>query len=73
MDVCSRRGQLQFDTSRASEVALRTGHQRDRSRLAEQILDRREKALQAGLCERYTERLLCLAWEAYHREADYVL
>ena len=38
----------------------------DRYALVEQILERHEDALRAGLHDA-AERLLCLAWEAYER------
>lgn len=38
----------------------------DARRLIDWLLDRREKALNAGLCGR-AEQLLCLAWEAFDR------
>lgn len=41
-------------------------HAQDPRCLANWLLERREKALRAGLTER-AEQLLCLAWEAFDR------
>lgn len=72
MYVSSLPGQFRPDLSEVNDRPARKARQRNRNRFVERILDRREKALQAGL-HRRAERLLCLAWEAYEQEAGYIL
>lgn len=72
MHVFSARNPLQPDCPKVSEAPRGKARQRCGNRFAEQILDRREKALKAGL-SRHAERLLCLAWEAYDQESDAAL
>lgn len=66
--LTSRADRRALDDSDAlgSACSADASHAHDARRLIDWLLDRREKALSAGLNGR-AEQLLCLAWEAFDR------